>query len=109
MLVFFPISQRCGKWDILWAFEKDMLLSVRGVWSAMVAVSSEARMETLSVFTRWGMSGDGASHAANGRNIVARHGNKERFCMFVTDVGFEYPLLPSYWEPTVSFVRLGHR
>ena len=84
-----------------------MLSCVQYVWSAMVAVGGKVGVESLSVFTRWGMSGDGASHAANGLNIVAGHGNKEGFRLFVTNIRLEYPPFPLYWEPSVSFVHLG--
>ena len=105
--ILFPVSYRGGKRYILWAVEKNMVSCMRDVRSTMVAVCGEVWVEALVVFTRGGVSGDGASHATNGQYVVTGHGKEEVLRLFITNGRLEHPLLSSYWEPTATFVHLG--
>ena len=84
-----------------------MVTCVWGAWPAVVAVGGEIQMETLTVFTCGGVSGEGAGHATIGQYVVTRHGNEEILRLFVTNGWLEHPLLSSYWEPSTSFIHLG--
>jgi hypothetical protein len=107
IFVLFPISKGGGEWNILWAIEEDMVACMNRFRSAAITVRGEVLMKSLSIFTHRGVSGDGTSHATDGHNIVARQGDEEGLSLFVSNIWFEYLSFPSYWEPTISFVRLG--
>ena len=70
--ILFPVSKRRSKWNVTGTVDQYVgarMQYLRRV--AVLAVSWKAWMEALSVFARWGMSGDGASHATNGLYIVS--------------------------------------
>ena len=70
MLIFFPINKGNCKWYVLRTLEKDVMPSVFDALTAMVAMRGERTMEALPIFSCGGMAGDGASHAADGLNVV---------------------------------------
>ena len=102
-----PVSKRSGKGLVLWACKEDVILGMLGLRSAGFAKGGFVWMEPLSIFARWGVICQGASHTANGRNVIPGQSHEESLACFVGDVGFEFPTSPFDWKPTAALVRMG--
>ena len=84
-----------------------MMASMFGGGPAMFAKGWRIRMKASTIFARWGMVCEGASHTTRGLNVIAGERQEEAFHLLIADVRFEQSALAPYLHPSSAFVRLG--
>ena len=86
-----------------------MLSCVFNIRSTVFAMCRRVRVKPAAVFSSWCVVCEGAGHTACGLNVISGKCQEETFNEFVADIRLEQSAFTPYWDPALTFVRLGLR